>query len=808
MRIKTLILTSFGRFQDRTIELSDGFNLIYGQNGAGKSTVQHFIEGIFFGFYRPYRKQSSYAAEYEKYRPKNSDRYCGAIILEDNNGKEIRIERDFLKEQDGVTIYDNSTGKDITVQYPYDSITHQNLPLGDMKINSVIYNNTVNIRQLAGRTDEVLADEINARLIELGAGGNENVALERVLAYLKGKKRAIGELNQGEFSGERTDAELQKLRQSLLESERIFDTIQKNQKKMQQYKKKIVMARERIKTAGQQQSSAVAKEIEAIRAKVEQLESKGSELEARLEALRPFAEIDPRMYGRVKILQSNLEGAEERMSNLKEEILGLEGKCSEITGRCDQIRRSLKGLSRYDVQRDYKQYQELLESPMTEEEFWEDQEEVQELVAPSGSVLAMPVIIAAMVIGVFVVGMTLFNPGDVFEGLPWFFTAFVGWLLILGGAGMLWLQRRMPVDEAAAAVDEIFEDEEIEQEMPDVPDAPPTAEAIIKKYGRTTGEEFESFVHKVEGIFVRLEKLTMEESLFLTQLENKRAELKRVEGDAVSFKQDFAEELAAAGVESTEAYGEACEKRTEYEKVLEQLEDNRKAIEEIGEIPEMPVQQVEDNPVLMVASNGEEIHVREAIYAFNEEIRRLREENDHLSTMAVNPVSIRERIETLENIAKRYDRDIKACDKAIGVLEHLNGGTNVGDRTGLEESVGSILKEITGKYDTVAIDDDFKVRVLNPQNGNFMKITALDGETIDRLYFALRFGMGEKLQVSEKMPFVLDDPFVHDELKRKQEAMRFLWTLSQGRQVLLFTAGDDEKRILDSTDLSYNGILL
>ena len=806
MKIKRLILTSFGKFQDRTIELSEGFNLIYGQAGAGKTTVQHFIEGIFFGFYRPYCKQGAYAETYEKYRPQNSDCYCGAIILEDDNGRELRIERDFLKAQDGVKIYDTATGGDITGQYPYDMVTHQHQPLGDMKVSAALYNDTVNLRAMAGKTDEDRVEEIETRLVELGAGEDENVALSRVLAYLRNKKQTINGLNQCGVSRDAAEKEMEDLRASLSESDRIFDTIQKNQKMMQQYKKKILMAREKIQASSQRQNSEAYKAVQAVREKAAALEAEGAKLEARLKGLQPSAQIDPRMYGRVKILESNLAGASERMESLKAEIAELEIKCQEITGRCDQVKRSLKGLSRYDVQRDYKQYKAALESPMTEEEFWVDKAEAgaKELVAPSGRTLTMPVIIAAIVIGIFAVGMTLVNPGNVFSGAGWFALAFVGWVLVIGGGAMLWYQHRTADDEASAVVDEIFEDEEIEREMPDVPDAPLTAAAILKKYGRANGEEFERFVHKVEGIFGRLEKLTMEESLFTTQLENKRAELTKVESDAKSFRVDFADELAAAGVEDIDAYAEACENRGEYEKVQSLLEDNRRELAAMGEIPELPADDLEDNPVLMVSSAGGEIRAREAIYAFNEEIKRLRMENDHLYSIATNPVTIRERIEALEGAAARWNRDAMACDRAMAVLERLDGGTKTLDVTALEKRIGGILKEITGRYERAAVDEDFGVRVFDPQRQNFVTIGQLEGETIDQLYFALRFDA----QKAPALPLVLDDPFVGCGLERKKAAMAYLWQLGTDRQVMLFTAGGDEKRILDATALDYSGILL
>ncbi|MDO4287957.1 MAG: AAA family ATPase [Eubacterium sp.] len=809
MKIKRLMLQSFGKFQDRTIELSDGFNLIYAPSAAGKSTVQHFIEGMFFGFYRPYRKQGSYAEAYEKYRPQNSAHYCGAIVLEDDSGREIRIERDFLKAEDGVAIYDNESGEDITAFYPYDSVTHQNLPLGEMKITPSIYNNTVNIRQMAGKTDADMAQEANVRLVELAAEENESLALGRVRAYLKDKKKALGQMNPSDVPREKAEAKLTELQEALTESQRIFDRIQTNQMKIQQYKKKIAMARERIQTAGQKQHSEAFKAAQEIRNKAAALEEEGRFLEERLEALRPCAQIDPRMYGRVKILESNLAGAKERSESLKQEISELEGKCEEITGRCDQIRRSLKGLSRYDVQRDYKQYKASLESPMTEEEFWVDKPQASgELVAPSGRTLSFPVVIAAMVIGLFVVGMALINPGEVFSGAAWFAVAFVGWVLILGGGVMLWYQNRTANDEALSAVDEIFEDEEIEKEMPEAPEAPLTAAAILKKYGRANGEEFERFVQKVERIFTRLEKLTMEESLFVTQLENKRAELTKVERDMESFKMDFADELQAAGVEDVEAYGDACEKRGEYEKLQDLLEDNRKSLAALGDIPELPVEITDDNPVLMISSKGEEIRAREAIYAFNEEIKRLRMERDHLSGMAVSPASIREQIETLKNAMAFCDQDVQACDKAAAVIARLEGGMKTVDMSALEQRIGALLKQITGHYDTVVIDEHFNIEVQLPETGRYVPISQLDGKVIDQIYFALRFGLEDGSRQEAALPLVLDDPFVNYGLERKKAVLGSLWKLSADRQVLLFTEGGDEKRILDSTGLSYSGILL
>ena len=49
IRITRLELIKFGKFADYSIDISDGMNVIYGDNEAGKSTIQLFIKFMLFG---------------------------------------------------------------------------------------------------------------------------------------------------------------------------------------------------------------------------------------------------------------------------------------------------------------------------------------------------------------------------------------------------------------------------------------------------------------------------------------------------------------------------------------------------------------------------------------------------------------------------------------------------------------------------------------------------------------------------------------------------------------------------------------
>lgn len=91
--IKELNIISFGHFVDKKITLNPSFNLIYGKNESGKSTISDFIEGILYGF-DDGNKIKHFSYKKEKYRPKDSYKYTGNIVfVKDNN--EIRVNRNF-----------------------------------------------------------------------------------------------------------------------------------------------------------------------------------------------------------------------------------------------------------------------------------------------------------------------------------------------------------------------------------------------------------------------------------------------------------------------------------------------------------------------------------------------------------------------------------------------------------------------------------------------------------------------------------------------------------------------------------------
>lgn len=91
--IKKLNLISFGHFENTNIDLDNSFNLIYGKNESGKSTIASFIEGILYGFDDGSRVRH-FNKKQEIYRPINSYKYAGLAIF-NKDGIDYRISRNF-----------------------------------------------------------------------------------------------------------------------------------------------------------------------------------------------------------------------------------------------------------------------------------------------------------------------------------------------------------------------------------------------------------------------------------------------------------------------------------------------------------------------------------------------------------------------------------------------------------------------------------------------------------------------------------------------------------------------------------------
>ncbi len=178
MRIRSVEITSFGKFRNKTIEFTDSLNIIAGNNESGKSTIISFIYAMFYGFGDNRGKGLSLR---EKYTPWDGGTCEGKLNLTLSDGKNITIYRKSgeVKKYDVLKVYNTDTAEKLNI-----------LPEDIIGVSSDTFSKTVFIKQLSTVIDSS-SSEIVTRLANIAKSGDESADYEKAIKILENAKREI-----------------------------------------------------------------------------------------------------------------------------------------------------------------------------------------------------------------------------------------------------------------------------------------------------------------------------------------------------------------------------------------------------------------------------------------------------------------------------------------------------------------------------------------------------------------------------------------------------------------------------------------
>jgi DNA repair exonuclease SbcCD ATPase subunit len=101
VKLRRLTIAGFGRLAGRTFAFSDGLNVVYGPNEAGKSTLAAAIVASLYGSRRK-----------DAWRPWDGSAYATTLFYELADGRSFEVQRDYSRDAKGVRVYDRD-GNDI-----------------------------------------------------------------------------------------------------------------------------------------------------------------------------------------------------------------------------------------------------------------------------------------------------------------------------------------------------------------------------------------------------------------------------------------------------------------------------------------------------------------------------------------------------------------------------------------------------------------------------------------------------------------------------------------------------------------------
>lgn len=864
MKIKTLNLYAFGKFENTTIELSDGFNLIFGPNEAGKSTIQAFIEGMLFGFYKPYRKRRTYSDDYKRYKPINNDKYYGAMIIVDDSGREIRIERDFLQERDGVRIFDNLTGEDITTTYPYDATTKQYLPLGYDGVNASIYNNTVNFKQMASYSDEALAKEVNNRLVDMASDNGGDVSVSGVLDYLEEQKKEIGTFRRSRSNYGLAVRKKQRLEEALTEAEQNDSRIRVNQKRILQYEKNLARYEKKKSDRIAERKDEERAAVDAQKRRVDAVREEGETLaEKRRELLKTSDYYDADTYDHLRYLNRSGESLEKQRDTLEKEIDDVKNAGRKTKRSYEALKDKLKPYDKQQVKADWNIYlsavgkrQQIIsqvgedetpkQNPKKHKNHKRSQTPAQADSDFANSRLVdivlsygRPPFIVMIALGAMMLLLGFINPAAYFVFAAQVVLIAAGLFLAIGGAfGNIIVSKYDDVvddspgifetDDADAFtldVDDdddfdefaVFDDDDdltdnvdrdaIAEEISEEEDTEETIAALLEVYGERNEAAFERLMKRLKKGFAELDALHQklsDDSVRLKSLKKQRADLDR---QMTKTAQDIKDILEPLGITSIDDYAKGGKLKDALTELDAKIAANKELLDSMSgaDYAKMPAS---DRLLHRSQDDMSEKTLDHSINTIKHEIASLEGQNQTLASGSETPVALREQIDALDAQIQHYEDEIKAIDMAESFFKRYQKRSHQMQAGDLNERIGDILSKITHRYHEVRVDDKLNVRVVSPSTGTLIGMDQLSGGTIDQIYFALRFGVRDLLDTHQSLPFVLDDPFVQYDDTRKKAALTFLNEMSQTDQILLFTCSSDEKRIMDAEGIHYIGMAL
>ena len=358
MRITRIDLDGFGCMRGFGCDLGRGLHIFFGPNESGKSTLQHAIFALLYGFYEGSRARPHETRQHDRYRPWSGSAYGGRLEFEvetgADKGKSYRVDRDFGDRDVPTTVRDLTTGQDVTDRYArgrHGAVAFAREYLGMTKkvFDACAFVSQGELFDLANETAS--PQEIGDTIISLADSARRDVsaqsAIDRLDAVLKedvGGPRArttplpVARGHLAEAEGEL--AEIERMRVEVAEdAERLEDNIEK--------------ANEARATRTRGRYLILQAELADRRTRLQQLDEldeEGERLNRQMAEHAEFAQFPVEE-------RDDLLGRWNTISNLRESQERTRERASTALGRLESITSELRGLQRrvqeLDHLRDY-----------------------------------------------------------------------------------------------------------------------------------------------------------------------------------------------------------------------------------------------------------------------------------------------------------------------------------------------------------------------------------------------------------------------------------------------------------------------
>lgn len=173
MKINKIQINGFGNIANKSLDFSDGINLIHGSNESGKSTMVHFVKAMFYGVNR--NKAGNAFSELERFRPWNDNDFSGKIEYV-HDDKKFLAYRDFNRNNSKVF---DEEGNEITALFNKDKSRGVELGFTHLGVDEDTFFNSVFISQGNSYVATNERNSVIQKITNIIQSGDESVSYDK-----------------------------------------------------------------------------------------------------------------------------------------------------------------------------------------------------------------------------------------------------------------------------------------------------------------------------------------------------------------------------------------------------------------------------------------------------------------------------------------------------------------------------------------------------------------------------------------------------------------------------------------------------
>ncbi|MBR3144456.1 MAG: AAA family ATPase [Clostridia bacterium] len=760
MKISKIEIASFGGLKNTTIDFSDNFNLVFGENENGKTTLMTFIKCMFYGTGK--RKNSLKESAREKYTPWDGSKMGGRIYFS-HNDTNYCLEREFRTSDstDRVTLTNKDTG--FTVSEDKKPGEKLFMMSEGAFIRSVFIDNNVSFE-----SDSAAEADFNSRLSNIDLADTSDVSQKTVEKRIGDARNAVlsksgraGTLVKDRENLQVVKDHLSKAFEQEKQMSEISASLDEINKNISDIEKEIEKEKQIVKNENAVKSAKQVAEYLELKAKMAELEK---ELKTEDGKALPvtFSKIVSSGLANYKQLKAKEDDLEKEVLSLDTEIKDL-SSYSPLTAKegLSALENEEKALS--------EKIASLSASVSDKEAELALKKETLEKKGKGGGKIAM-FISGGCLIALFLLLTFVFSVSYAIS-LP---SAAFGVILVI--LGFSFGRKDNLSDEINRLQGEI----------------------------NTLSSEIANLNTKIVTIDLKKTKYLSADEARTAVIDAKKKDLEKKEEKLNEIKQKC--QLAKTEVITYFSKWKTVESVADIEREnagLSAIYEKRNEIsallthytKELGNLTEQEATEI----LKKAETNGEddtdfEAH-KERLESLTERLSSLNSDKARYETMLdssftdyISSESIIRIIGQVEEIIKSKEEYVAALDIASEVLNESAIGIRKSYGSKLQENAKDIFTKLTGgKYKTLNVDSSMHLDTEETDNFGTRTVDYLSRGASDQAYLSLRLAISKLLSNDEPLPVMLDDALSQFDDRRSKLAVDFLSDYSKDNQIILFT---------------------